>query len=390
MAAVAFTVRARIAREAVAAASVSGDDADTFLRRVVAAVRRAVPHDAGGWCATDPGTLLWTGGVMHGLPPEVGVGFVDNELGDDDVLNFRALAAAGRPSGVLSAATGGELARSPRYRKMYAPHGIGEELRVAALVDGACFANACLLRRAGAPPFAAQEIALLEALSKDVAHGLRSAMARTRAAAPGEVGAGAFAPGRATGARDAAPASLPGGCAPPGMLTVGDDLQLIAATGEAEAWLDRLSPAYGASGLLPHPVVSVVRRARALALGGGADGPPRARVRTACGAWLAVHASALTHQPRTWAVVIEPARPAEVLPLVAQAHELTAREREVFALLLRGLPDKLIAQRLLISCHTAREHARSVLRKLGVHSRGELQAMMLDACFTAPAFRSAR
>jgi DNA-binding CsgD family transcriptional regulator len=362
-----FPTRARIAREAVAAASVSGDDAETFLRKVVAAVRRAVPHDAGGWCVTDPGTLLWTGGVMHGLPPEAGIGFVENELDDDDVLKFRVLAGARRPSGVLSVSTGGELERSPRYRKMYAPHGLGDELRVAAIADGACFANACLLRRAGAPPFTSQEVGLLEALSKDVAHGLRMAMAVARPASAEAPGAG-------------------GSQTAPGVLTVDDELRVVSATSEATRWLDELSPAYGAHELLPHSVLSVVRRARALADGGGADGPPRARVRARCGTWLAVHASALTQLPRTWAVVIEPARSVEVLPLVARAHELTAREHEVFGLLLRGIPDKLIAQRLVISSHTAREHVRSVLRKLGVHSRGELQAMTLDSCFTEPAF----
>lgn len=340
----------------------SGDDAETFLRKVVVAVGRAVPHDAGGWSATDPGTLLWTGGVMHGLPAEVGVEVVDNEVAADDVLKFRALAQKRRPSGVLSVATGGELERSPRYRRLYAPHGIGEELRVAVVADGACFANACLLRRAGAPPFTAQEVALVEALSKDVAHGLRTAMAR-----PG-------------GARADGDEGLPG------VVTVDDELRVLSATSEAERWLDALSPAYGASELLPQCVLSVVRRARAVLDHGGADGPPRARLRACCGTWLAVHASALTHAPRTWAVVIEPARPAEVLPLIARAHELTAREHQVFGLLLRGVPDKLIAQRLLISGHTAREHAGNVLRKLGVRSRGELQAMALDACSAAPAF----
>jgi DNA-binding CsgD family transcriptional regulator len=65
-----------------------------------------------------------------------------------------------------------------------------------------------------------------------------------------------------------------------------------------------------------------------------------------------------------------------VLPLLARAHELTAREHEVFGMLLRGIPDKLIALELGISGHTAREHVRRVQQKLGVRSRGELQALM--------------
>jgi DNA-binding NarL/FixJ family response regulator len=128
--------------------------------------------------------------------------------------------------------------------------------------------------------------------------------------------------------------------------------------------------------------LTVGRRARARAGGADADGPPRARLRTRSGVWVTVHASALSPSPRTWAVVIEPARPAEVLPLVARAHELTVREHEVFGMLLRGVPDKAIAQALVISDHTAREHARKVQQKLGVRSRAVLQALMHDAHHT--------
>src|SRR4051812_34851805 len=107
-----FSTRARLARDAISAASVSGGDPERFLRRVVEAIGRAVPHDAGGWSTTDPGTMLWTGGVMHGLPPEVGAAFYDNELLEDDVLKFRDLVRQRVPAGVLSEATGGDLERS--------------------------------------------------------------------------------------------------------------------------------------------------------------------------------------------------------------------------------------------------------------------------------------
>jgi DNA-binding NarL/FixJ family response regulator len=50
---------------------------------------------------------------------------------------------------------------------------------------------------------------------------------------------------------------------------------------------------------------------------------------------------------------------------------LTAREREVLALMARGLPNKQIAARLDISPHTAKFHVASVLAKLGAASRTE-------------------
>ena len=50
---------------------------------------------------------------------------------------------------------------------------------------------------------------------------------------------------------------------------------------------------------------------------------------------------------------------------------LTAREREVLALLATGASTTQIRQRLDISEHTVRTHVRSLLSKLGVHSRVE-------------------
>jgi two-component system, NarL family, nitrate/nitrite response regulator NarL len=53
------------------------------------------------------------------------------------------------------------------------------------------------------------------------------------------------------------------------------------------------------------------------------------------------------------------------------AEGLTAREREVLALLAEGLANKAIAARLGISEHTAKFHVNAILGKLGVESRAE-------------------
>jgi len=78
------------------------------------------------------------------------------------------------------------------------------------------------------------------------------------------------------------------------------------------------------------------------------------------------------------AVILEPARPADLSPLILDLHGLTNRERQITQLLLRGLPTADIAQMLFISRHTLGDHMKAIFDKLGVSSRPELTALLLD------------
>lgn len=49
--------------------------------------------------------------------------------------------------------------------------------------------------------------------------------------------------------------------------------------------------------------------------------------------------------------------------------DLTAREREILALIAEGMTNKMIAQELAISDSTVKVHVKNVLRKLKVNSR---------------------
>jgi signal transduction histidine kinase/DNA-binding NarL/FixJ family response regulator len=71
-------------------------------------------------------------------------------------------------------------------------------------------------------------------------------------------------------------------------------------------------------------------------------------------------------------------------PMLRQLHRglrgdeftapLTDREREVRSLMEQGLPDKAIAERLMVSVKTVEKHAGAVLRKTGARNRTELAA----------------
>jgi DNA-binding NarL/FixJ family response regulator len=124
----------------------------------------------------------------------------------------------------------------------------------------------------------------------------------------------------------------------------------------------------GAMGYIPKSSpISVMINAIRLVMSGAVYVPAEAlRVRSA--ADEVPQPAVVAHSDDAGDPVTVPARTFPVSDVPAQLG-LSARQTEVLELLLKGLPNKLIARRLEISDNTVKIHVSSVLRALGVSSR---------------------
>ena len=167
----------------------------------------------------------------------------------------------------------------------------------------------------------------------------------------------------------------------PGLLVLAADLSRVSTNAAAELLLAEVADEYWAGQAeLPGAVYGVIG---GLLAGERADRPaiaplPRARMRTATGRWLTLHATWLNApsegRERHIAVVLEASPPAQVWPLVSAARQLSPRESEVTLLVARGLSTSEIGRSLRISERTVQDYLKAIFDKFGVHSRGQLLA----------------
>ena len=75
-------------------------------------------------------------------------------------------------------------------------------------------------------------------------------------------------------------------------------------------------------------------------------------------------------------VAAQPTGDARSLPLCSAELGLTPRQGQVLALMLKGLPNKRVAQQLSLTEQTVKEHVSGILERLGARSRVELIARL--------------
>lgn len=337
---------------------------------------KAVPFDGSMWFGVDPATLLAVAPArFESMDEGYCQVFWHGEFHDQDAILFRDLSRSPAPAASLRSATADRPLRSPRYREFVQPQGYDDELRVTFRAGGSSWAVAGLYREHGRRPFDQEDVALVGAVSGAVGAAVRARMA-----------AGPSAPALTTA---------------PGLLLFDSDGVLVSANPEATRWLHELyGPGMGgdatwvdrlgdhsASDLTATAVtiIPLLERARAVAVG-HETGHARLRVRDRAGRWLVLHASCLDGGAAdgTVAVVVEPAKSAEVAPIVIEAYGLSRRERDVVRAIARGSSTPEIAAELFLSAHTVRDYVKSVFEKVGVASRGELVAKLFAEHYSDP------
>jgi DNA-binding CsgD family transcriptional regulator len=329
---------------------------DLLKAEVLTRLRRVIPVDALWWATSDPSTLLFTQALREGIPDNLIPYFVDNEFHGGDVNQWTSLARARDGVTTLARATGGALESSARYRDLFQPLGLGDELRAVLRTGDACWGLMCLHRESGRG-FSEAEQQLVRTLAPHLAEGLRAGLLMIGATESSVIDA-------------------------PGLVILDNTGELVAATAPAQAWFAELGHDPNSLQSVPAEVITAAgllhrnpkdRHTRGEVV-------PRLRVRTPAGRWAVMHASWLGAEETATdqiAVIIEAATPTEVAEVIMLAYGLTDRERTVTKLVCQGHSTAQIAAQLWISANTVQDHLKSIFDKTGVRSRREVMALIL-------------
>ncbi|WP_432971613.1 LuxR C-terminal-related transcriptional regulator [Dactylosporangium sp. CA-233914] len=334
-------------RQAVRRLAAGDSDLDAVRRGLDTLLRSAVHYDFAAISTIDPATMLWTSCYVSGIDPAGSRDrervLFDLEFRGEDVNGYTELATRAVPVASLHQATGGDLSRAARWQTLLSQLRVTDELRAVLRSEQRCWATLTLYRAGEAPRFTAHDVALVADASSTMAEIFRLALLRAALRVP-------------VGLEH-----------PPGMLLVEPDGTVGGVSAAAERWLSMLDD----RGRVPAVVQSVAAAVRA--------GNPMARaaVPSRSGHYVVLHGSPLSGAGITdpaVSVIIEGARPIVVSDVIASAHGLTVREREVTGLVALGRSTRQIAGELGISPFTVADHLKSVFAKVGVRSRSELVA----------------
>jgi DNA-binding CsgD family transcriptional regulator len=325
-----------------------GHDVVTFWNEVTEVMTPVVPYYMGPcWYTVDPASLLVTSHfnpAMPELPPE----WLELEYYEEDVHDLATVARSESGISTLHDATGGDPSNSPRWQANMEMGGDQELVAALRTRSGDPWASLGLYREEGQPLFSDDDKEFIRAAAPFLGEGAR------RALLVGE-------------ARD------PEGPDGPGLLVLSSDGEVQSSTPGVERWVSDLPGGDWDRGRLPPAALAVAQRALRAQSADARDRVAVARVLSESGTWVVLHGAPLVSDgPPRVAVIVEPAHPARITPLLMSAYGLTEREQEVTTLVLQGESTAQIAERLVVSPHTVQEHLKNVFEKTGVRSRRDL------------------
>ncbi|WP_280339643.1 helix-turn-helix transcriptional regulator [Nocardia neocaledoniensis] len=309
---------------------------------------RAVPHF---WTpcfyTLDPASLLMTSHYHHGLdqfPSE----WLVSEYYAEDVNQLADVARSKSGMSTLHELTGGDPSNSPRWHRNMTMGGDQELVTRLRTRSGEVWGALALYREPRAPIFTDPEKDFLRSIAPLLAEGARAALLLGQARQPD------FADS-------------------PGLLILDHHGNVESSTPGAAQWLSELPDGDWDAGRLPSSVLALAGRTRRVAERPHGGEVTVVRVLSRTGTWVVLHGACLnsTGDPRT-AIIIEPANPGRLYPLLMSAYGLTEREKDVTRLVLQGASTSQIAAELVLSAHTVQQHLKSIFDKTGVHSRREL------------------
>lgn len=332
-------------------------DGESMRREAIVELQRVIGFDRWCWPLADPRTLLPLSGLAEhdygrGLPRAL-----ELEYSGDDFAAKHVLARRANSAGSLSAETGGDLARSPRWDEVMRPVGMGDVATVACRDALGCWGWVEAYRDRGDRRFQEEDLQLLAQVGPNLGSALRRSVAA----------------GHEDGVHDQRP---------PGVIVLDRDLRLVSWSAGARDWIDALPAAgmFASWGMLPPIVYPAATLARS-----GASAQANALLQTVDGSWVMIEAAALEGQHDGGiAVTLRAATASETFDLLCRVYALSRREREVVAALLGGLDTRGVTQNLFISRHTVQDHLKSVFEKVGVHSRREVLARFTPATDAIP------
>ena len=347
----------------IAALATQPTDLVSFWHGATDVIAKFVPlYMTPCWYTVDPASLLITSHVQEGLP-EFPAEWLAGEYYNEDVNQINDVLRSTSGLSTLHEAAGGDPSGTNRWQRNMLMGGDQELLIRLRSKSGPVWGVLGLYREPDRPLFSESEKSFLRAAAPHLADGARRALLIGEATDPEDLDA-------------------------PGLVIITDRWEVDSATPGVSRWMSELPDGDWNSGQIASAVLAVAAQALRSAEKRNRSGEvAAARVLSRSGVWIVLHGAALTSgASRRVAVIIEPAHPARIYPLLMSVYGLTAREQDVTRLILQGRSTIDIALDLSMSVHTVQEHLKNVFDKTGVRSRRDLVAKIFYAHYE-PRFR---